>query len=127
MDKNISEYNRVFKQCPSCEFKWAGRGKFLADPQIKLHGYQADSEDLVAGLFLFTHSDCGTTMAIKAKEFTDLYSGPIFETRKTGSSECPKYCLFKDELRSCSVKCECAYVREVLQIIKNWNKIDKPK
>ncbi|MBU1043134.1 MAG: hypothetical protein KJ915_01895 [Candidatus Omnitrophica bacterium] len=123
----MGENDKVFKQCPSCAFKWTSRNSFLADSTLAIHGYQVDFEDLVSGLFLFTHSDCGTTMAIRAEKFTDLYSGQIFETCCKGSAECPQYCLLKDELRPCPVKCECAYVREVLQIIKAWPKIDKAK
>ena len=59
-------------------------------------------------------------MAVPAGQFQNLYNGPIFEQRLTESEDCPGYCLRKDELRLCPAKCECAYVREIIQIIKNW-------
>jgi hypothetical protein len=41
----------------------------------------------------FNHTPCLTTLAIKASEFTDLYDGPIFTERATGTESCPGYCL----------------------------------
>jgi len=86
-----------------------------------LIGYQSDFKELEAGLFLFNHS-CKGTLAIEAGEFADLYDGPIFSGRAIGSYECPDYCRRKDKLKPCTVKCECAYVREIMQIVKDWAK-----
>ena len=38
------------------------------------------------------------------------------------TTECPEFCLHKSELRPCPAKCECAYVREIIQVIKDWPK-----
>lgn len=92
---------------------------FLNDPGLKPIGYQANFEALTAGIFLFNH-DCYGTLAIPAGEFGDLYAGPIFKERATGSRECPGYCLHEDELAPCPARCECAYVREILQLITAW-------
>ncbi len=108
-----------FAQCPLCKRAWEARADFLADPQLKIIGYQAVFTNLAKGFFLFNHS-CGTTLARPVEDFEDLYDGPIFAPRATGSDECPGYCLRKDELRACPAQCECAYVREVIQIILNW-------
>lgn len=70
---------------------------------------------------MFNH-DCKGTFTVPAEQFKELYDGPIFSTRATGKDDCNKYCLLKDELRSCPVQCECAYVREIITIIKNWPK-----
>jgi hypothetical protein len=48
----------------------------------------------------------------------------MVEERKTGTEECPGYCLHQDELQPCPARCECAYVREIIQIIRNWPKRD---
>jgi hypothetical protein len=110
-----------FKICSRCGFVWPGRTSFLSDPSLHLIGYQVHFEELTAGLILFNHS-CGTTLSIQAKEFQDLYSGPMFSERLNGTEECQESCLHEDDLRPCPAKCECAYVREVLQVILNWPK-----
>jgi hypothetical protein len=84
-------------------------------------GYQPLFEKLTAGLFLFNHS-CGTTLATPAEAFQDLYDGPIFTERLNGTEECGGHCLHEDDLGPCPAKCECAYVREIMQVILNWPK-----
>lgn len=100
------------------------RAQFLEDSQIVLIGYQVDFQTLKAGLFLFNHhrEGCFSTLSIRAEQFMDLYQGPIFQERKTGTSECLGYCLHREELGPCPAQCECAFVREVLQIVLHWPK-----
>ena len=107
----------MFKSCPLCAVIWATRDDFLSDPSLEIIGYQVNFYHLRAGLFLFNHS-CKTTLAIKAGEFFDLYDGPIFTERKTRGPDCPAYCLHESELHVCPAQCECASVREIIQIIK---------
>ena len=76
-------------------------------------------EALKAGLFFFNH-DCGTTLALYADQFADLYQGPIFQERLQGGDDCPGYCLNKDELEPCPAACECAFVREIIQCVKQF-------
>ena len=110
---------KVFKDCPLCEFRWETRDSFLRDSDLSLVGYQVHFEELTAGLFLFNHS-CNGTLAIEAGAFRDLYDGPVFVERATGSEECPEYCLRREQLDPCPVQCECAYVREIMQVIRGW-------
>jgi hypothetical protein len=110
-----------FKTCNKCGAEWADREAFLADPDLRLIGYQVDFADLKAGLFMFNHS-CRTTLAFRAEVFADLYSGPIFGERRTGGPDCLGYCLHREELRPCPAKCECAFVREILNVVKNHPK-----
>jgi hypothetical protein len=56
-------------------------------------------------------------MALAVDLFADLYDGPIFEERATGSDDCPGHCLQETVLERCPAKCECAFVREVMAII----------
>lgn len=84
-------------------------------------GYQVHFDELVAGLFLFDHN-CGTTFSIQAGSFQDLYDGPMFIEKLTGTEECGGHCLHKDDLRPCPAKCECAYVRKIMQVILSWPK-----
>jgi hypothetical protein len=113
-----------FKTCPVCKKAWKTRKEFLDDSDVKIVGYQVHFKELSGGLFLFNHS-CKTTMSVKAGAFIDLYGGPVFADRLTGTDECPGHCLVEHELRPCPAKCDCAFVREMIQIIKAWPKVDR--
>ena len=110
----------MFKLCPKCGQKWETRKEFLDDKDLKLIGYQVHFEELELGIFLFNHT-CQTTLGIHANEFTDLYDGPFFTERATGSDQCSGYCLDQNSLMPCAAKCDSAYVREVMQVIRNWS------
>ncbi len=107
----------VFKECHVCRCQWQTRDDFIADNDVVLIGYQANFVCLEKGLFLFNHS-CQGTMSLGVYEFADLYQGPIFHERKTGFKACPNYCLHANLLNPCLAKCECAYVREIIQLLK---------
>ena len=111
-----------FKTCSKCGFVWPERVSFLSDPQLRMVGYQVDFDELMVGLFLFSHS-CGTTFSVQAGDFQDLYNGPIFLERLNGTEKCQSYCLHQNDLHSCPAKCECAYVLEITQVVSKWPKI----
>ena len=98
---------------------------FLRDARLTLVGYQVHFEKLQEGLFLFNHDVCHSTLGIEAGAFHSLRKGPIFHRRATGSAECPGHCLHRDNLQPCPAKCECAYVRQVMQRIRHWPKSGK--
>ena len=108
----------VFKSCSCCGERWLTRDAFMDDPSLRVIGYQADFRELRLGLFLFNHERCRSTIGVAAGEFVDLHPGPVFEERKTGSEECPGYCLHQDELSPCHAACECAFVRDLLQVLR---------
>jgi hypothetical protein len=110
----------VFKQC-SCKKVWRTREEFLDDPEVEIIGYQVDLEKLENGFFLFNHHACKSTLGVTIFIFKDLYDGPVYTERKTGSEECPTFCLYKENLERCPAKCACAYVREIIQIIRARN------
>lgn len=112
---------RPFKVCTNCKTRWRQRRDFLSDPNISLVGYQVNYTRLKAGLFLFNHS-CGTTLALPAGVFRTLRSGRIFRERATGTGACPGFCQHEHELEPCVARCECAFVRDVLQLVRNWPK-----
>jgi len=109
----------IFKRCPGCFTEWSTRDAFLSDPSLELNGYKADFKNLEYGLFFITHKvdDCFSTMALEVSDFMDLYSGPIYPERRTMSEECPRYCVDEKQLKRCDALCECAFAREVMQII----------
>lgn len=113
-----------FKECTSCNVVWQDRKDFLEDPFVRLVGYQVNYGDLQAGLFIFNHEteECGTSLGIEAGKFIDMHTGPIFETRRVDVENCPGYCSHKKMLDPCNRKCECAYVRNVLEKIRDWPK-----
>jgi hypothetical protein len=114
--------NDPFKICPFCATVWPSREAFLNDRDLQLVGYQVDFEDLALGLLLFNHDICKTTLAIRAFQLKDLYSGPVFEKRKTGQEDCSGHCLRSSELAPCPAECECAWVRGLLQVVQGWPK-----
>jgi len=118
----------AFKTCPTCGHIWTDRETALTDPGLTVIGYQADFRELRSGLFLFNHTvpGCNTTLSIRAEAFIDLYAGPVFTVNRHGSDECSEFCLYTDNIELCPVECECAWVREVLQIVRTWSKSGEP-
>jgi len=111
-----------FKICSYCQHVWLNRNEMLADPDINLVGYQVNFENLELGLFLFNHEVCRTTIAVPANRFKDLYDGPVFAERQTGTDQCQELCLHENQLVCSPAQCECAYVREILHIVDHWPK-----
>lgn len=111
----------IFKQCTCFDTAWACRDEFLDDGRIELVGYQANFVHLELGYLLFNHLNCESTIAIHAGLFKDLYAGPIFARRLTGTESCQGFCTDTKKLEACDEQCECAYVRNILQIISNWS------
>jgi len=111
-----------FKTCKVCNRHWESRDSFIAAEDIRLIGYQVNLLALEKGLFLFNHS-CGDTLSVLAQEFTDLYNGPIYVESKHGSGECPGYCLHLNDLRPCPARCNCAYIREILNILEHKTRL----
>ncbi|WP_419660102.1 hypothetical protein Dvar_04470 [Desulfosarcina variabilis str. Montpellier] len=111
---------KPFKKCPMCSTVWETREDFLSDDSLEINGYGADFRALEKSLFYFTHKKegCFSTMAIKAEKFLSLYSGRKYSERRTGEEGCPGYCLDKKQLNRCDAFCECAFNREIIQIIK---------
>lgn len=114
----------TFKRCTSCGYAWESRDAFLGDPEIELIGFQVDAVKPEEGLFLFNHVDatCGSTLAIRAREFLDLHQGSMFGEKMAGTDRCVGHCLHADDLHPCPARCECAYVRAVLPVIREWPK-----
>jgi len=121
MGRRIQFQKDIFKKCGCCAFSWKSRDDFLGDPAVKIIGYQSFPSELMSGAFLFNHS-CGTTLALKVGSFRSLYDGPVYCEHLIGEEECPEYCLREDSLEPCPERCECAYVREIIQMLRTWPK-----
>ncbi|MBN2201865.1 hypothetical protein JW777_07935 [bacterium] len=120
LNKDITK--TPFKTCPVCKAAWDTRHDFISDPDIQLGGYQVNFDNFRLGFFLFNHMTCRNTLGVKAADFLDLHDGPVYEKRLVGTGDCPGYCLHQSELRPCPAKCECAFVRDVLDRLKRWPK-----
>ena len=114
--------NDPFKICPFCATVWPSREAFLNDSDLELIGYQVDFAELALGLFLFNRDVCKTTLGIRAVQLMDRYSGPVFKERKAGQEGCSGHCLRSSELAPCPAECECAWVRGLLQVVREWPK-----
>ena len=42
--------------------------------------------------------------------------------RAEGIIRCPGHCLNEESLEPCREKCECAFVRDILEKVRNWPK-----
>ena len=107
--------DKEFTHCSKCETVWKRKIDFLSDTSTSFVAYNADFEYLEHGNFVFKHDTCGSYIEIQIVNFKGLYDGPIYTERKTGTENCPEYCLNSSELRPCPEECECAYVREIIQ------------
>ncbi len=114
----------TFKTCPMCKKIWTSRNVFLNDPELSFNGYQANFGFIEQGLFYFTHksSNCGTTLSLWVKDFFSLYTGKKYTENKQFSRECPHFCLDKTRLEMCKIHCEYAYIREIIQLVKERKK-----
>jgi hypothetical protein len=115
----------VFKACPGCGKAWRSREDFLSDPELELIGYQVDMENPLGGFFLFNHA-CEDTLALPASCFLDLVDRPLQRPSLYGTTACAGHCLHRSDLDPCRSICECAYVRDVLQVVRHWPKPEKP-
>ena len=106
----------MFRSCSKCGDVWETREVFLTDENLRIIGYQPHFQELKLGLFLF-NLRCGTTLSLRAEDFLDLYEGTVFTERLQDTPACPGYCLHQSELRPCPAQCECAFIREIMNII----------
>ncbi len=109
--------SKEFTHCPQCKTVWNRRIDFLSDTSTAIVAYNPDFENLEHGNFVFKHYTCCSNIELQVVNFKDLYDGPIYKERKTGTENCHEYCLNSSELRPCPEECECAYVREIIQTL----------
>lgn len=116
----VDAVKTCFKTCPMCGSNWNSLEEFLKDRHLIFNGYQANFGELDQGIFFFTHEveECGSTMGLKVRDFTPLFSGPTYGRSRQLSSDCPRYCLDKNNLSRCNAHCENAFAREIAQQIK---------
>jgi len=116
-----------FKTCPRCSFSWDSRKAFLADPKLELKRYKADLKAPQYGMFFFTHqtASCSSTITMLVNDFRSLYPGKISPKNKAFSEDCPGYCLEETQLARCDVSCQCAFARDIVQILLGKHEQEK--
>ena len=109
-----------FKTCPMCHRVWETQEDFVSDSTLELNGYTVNFKRLEGGMFFFTHTveDCRTTMGMEVSQFLNLYTGVHYSEQRAGKEDCPGYCLNKEQLDRCNAVCECAFVREICNVIR---------
>lgn len=110
-----------FKKCSTCPQNWPTRIAFLEDKNVRIIGYQPSFKDLAKGYVLFL-CPCDTTLGLRVKDFDDLYTGPRYTELKTGKEGCGGHCLKEHDIEDCDNDCAGAYVRKIMQIIRDWDK-----
>ena len=109
--------DETFKTCSSCGSVWSSMAALMEDESVVYAGYQVSFVEFELGYFLFNHS-CGTTFTVAAAAFQSMSASPLLaEERLLGTTCCPGYCLNKMSLEPCPSRCECAFVREIIQIL----------
>ena len=114
----------MFKECPNCKEQWETQEAFLKDSELKLIGYMVNFKELEKGVFCFNHitNNCGTTLTTTAEQFYNLYSGATYPENRAQLEGCPLLCLDEKRLERCDQYCECAFNREITEIIDNYPK-----
>jgi hypothetical protein len=110
-----------FKQCGMCQHAWADAIELVCDRTLELAGYQAAFDDPETGLFLMLHRkpDCLTTIGIRAGKLRHFYQEPVPTELLAGQNGCPGHCFSADNLEPCNHPCRMAWVRQVLQYLRN--------
>lgn len=109
-----------FKTCSKCRAAWQGPLELVADQSLVVTGYQPDFEDPASGLILLLHNrdGCRTTLAVKAGDLRAFYRDDRPTLLMAGSDDCPRYCLSSEELATCRNPCSMAWVRQVIQHLR---------
>jgi hypothetical protein len=109
-----------FKECSCCSTSWESLAAFVLDSELTLEGYQPSFADPFEGWLLLTHNtpDCKTTLAVRTAQLRDLYDGPEYTERRTGTPGCPWLCIKENRLEECTMDCDMAWVRQVMQYLR---------
>ncbi|GMW01693.1 MAG: hypothetical protein AMXMBFR84_28300 [Candidatus Hydrogenedentota bacterium] len=107
--------------CRGCNQVWLEREGLISDPAIALAGYQANFDNLESGRFVFTH-ECGASFSVCVKSFLTLCAEHVHTGYRLNGEACPGYCMHEHELDPCGAECECAYIRNVLDVVRKWPK-----
>ena len=111
----------TFKICTCCKHVWESLADLIRDEQVHVIGYQPSFSDSYEGLFFFSHNDkaCGTTIAIPAGHFVNLYDGPEYTVQMDSMEQCKGFCKSFYDFGECSNECSMRSIRDIIEVLKN--------
>jgi hypothetical protein len=124
MGKGLGLVLNLFKQCTLCAKNWVTREEFLADPHIRISGFQAGLQDVKEGFFLFSHSalGCDTTLSLPVGLFLDMLENPApipDGNISYGRGACEGHCKHPGSFETCQAACANAHCRLVARRLRD--------
>ena len=106
--------------------RWASRSTLLADPAVRLLGFQPGARGHLSGYFLFEHGPCGTSFLLRLSDFEQLEPYPVLSANSWTQEEKAKFCLAARAGDPCIAECVCTFVYRMSERIRNWPKEIRP-
>lgn len=125
LDHGLMKANpgRAFShQCPGCKIVWHLRATFLSDREVRFLGYQPARTVSSPGFLMFHHDRCRTTLPLALESLKELSGGPLLAPSCAVTGKKNGHCLANDTLQPCPLRCVCASVWRLSQIINHWPK-----
>ena len=112
--------NEPFKTCSKCGKIWNSISDYILDKTLVINGYQANFVQPENGLILATHHeyDCDSTLSVYAQSIRHLSASETYQTLNKGKDTCKMLCVDQGNLEYCGAECSMAWVREVIQYMR---------
>jgi hypothetical protein len=114
----------AFQECGSCKKTWETWKDFIADPEVRLLGFQGSDRYPDTNLLVFEHR-CGTSISVLAKRLRHILPK---EKQKLelpilyASENCNQYCNKIENLKACDKPCINARDRQLIMMILKMRK-----
>ena len=114
-DKIMNEH-ASFQKCGSCHQTWKAWHDFVADPGVRLLGFQGSERYPDTNLLVFEHR-CGTSISILAKRLRHILPKAEQEIALPilyNSETCNQFCSKIENLKACDRDCINARDRKLI-------------
>ena len=111
-----------FKVCSACGRHWPSAEALLEDPELSFQGYQPFLQADHAGLLLFYHRPCGTTLALRLPEMSPVLPPPVLCNSRDLEGPDADFCLAHQNHEPCPGRCMCDDVAKVVATVERWPK-----
>jgi len=113
-----------FQECGSCREAWDRWQDFVADPEVRLLGFQGSDRFPDTNLLVFEHR-CGSSISVLAKRLRHIL--PEDEQKRQlpvlfASEHCNQYCRTIENLKECDRACVNARDRKLILRILEMKK-----